>query len=195
MITAGLTGNIGSGKTMVSSIFNVLGIPVYHADQESKKFLGDDAVRRRILEFFGQKVFTGEGEIDRKALAGIVFNDAAALRKLNDILHPLVRDDFREWTSHRSGCYVIHEAAVIIESGFRNEFDQIIHVSCPAGIAIDRVTLRDSVSRDEVLRRMQFQMEDEKKAALSDFVIRNDGSEMVIPQVLAIHHKLLNISQ
>ncbi len=195
MITAGLTGNIGSGKTMVSSIFNVLGIPVYHADQESKKFLGDDAVRRRILEFFGQKVFTGEGEIDRKALAGIVFNDAAALRKLNDILHPLVRDDFREWTSHRSGCYVIHEAAVIIESGFRNEFDQIIHVSCPAGIAIGRVTLRDSVSRDEVLRRMQFQMEDEKKAALSDFVIRNDGSEMVIPQVLAIHHKLLNISQ
>jgi dephospho-CoA kinase len=193
LITAGLTGNIGSGKTLVSSVFSILGIAVYHADQESKKFLNHEPAKRKILELFGTNVFTAENEVDRKALAGIVFNDAGALEKLNAILHPLVKDDFRDWTGKQPGPYVIHEAAILIESGFLKEFDKVIHVSCPAEIAIGRVILRDRVRRDDVLQRMKFQMEDEKKAALSDFVIRNDGSELLIPQVLAVHQALLKI--
>jgi len=191
VITAGLTGNIGSGKTLVSSIFSFLGIPVYHADTESKRFLDDEHVKQNISKLFGPKVLAPENTIDRKALASVVFNDPVALSKLNAILHPLVKEDFRQWAQRQRSCYVIHEAAIIIESGFRNEFGKIIHVSCPAETAIIRVMERDKVSREEVLRRMKFQMEDEKKAALSDFVIRNDGSELLIPQVLAIHQELL----
>jgi dephospho-CoA kinase len=191
LIIAGLTGNIGSGKTLVSEIFSVLGIPVYHADSESRKFLGEDAVREEISRLFGVSVLTEENLINRKALAGIVFNNPAALAKLNGILHPLVRDDFRQWAARQKASYVLQEAAIIIESGFRNEFDKIIHVSCPPETAILRVMERDKVGREEVLRRMKFQMEDKEKAALSDFVIRNDGSELLIPQVLAIHQELL----
>jgi dephospho-CoA kinase len=194
MKTVGLTGNMGSGKSFISSIFALLGVPVYHADQESKGLLQDDTVKEMLRKVFGTAVFTGDGEVDRKNLAGIVFSDASSLKTLNSILHPLVKENFREWVSlQHEARYVIHEAAIILESGFQGEFDRIIHVACPKEIAIARVMERDYIGREEILKRMQFQMEDKKKAALSDFVIRNDGSEMVIPQVLAVHQALLKI--
>jgi dephospho-CoA kinase len=195
MLKIGLTGNIGSGKTVVAGVFSMLGVPVYFADEESKKFLDDPAVKNEILKHFGYGILTNSREINRRSLASLVFSDDQALKLLNSILHPKVRQDFRNWVViHQEKDYVIQEAAIIFESGFRAEYDYIIHVSCPKETAINRVIKRDRIDGHSVLRRMQFQMDDSEKATLSDFVIRNDGSEMVIPQVLAIHNQLSEIS-
>jgi len=186
-----LTGNMGSGKSIVSAIFNILGIPVYHADLESRKLFENNNIKVLIRDAFGSGVFTGNGEIDRKILARIVFSDAVKLNTLNSILHPLVKENFREWVDRQCySPYIIHEAAIIFESGFQCEFDRIVHVACPKEIAIARVIERDHAERKDILKRMQFQMDDDRKATLSDFVIRNDGTEMLIPQVLAIHQSL-----
>ncbi|MCX6306798.1 MAG: dephospho-CoA kinase [Bacteroidetes bacterium] len=194
MLKIGLTGNIGSGKTVVSTVFSTLGIPVYHADDESKKFLDDPAVKNEILKHFGYGILTNSQEINRRSLATLVFTDERALSLLNSILHPRIMRDFSNWASLHGGLpYVMQEAAIIFESGFRQEFDYIVDVSCPKEIAINRVIKRDRIDGNSVLRRMQFQLDDAEKSRLSDFVIINDGSEMVIPQVLAIHQKLLEI--
>lgn len=186
-----MTGNMGSGKSIVSAIFNILGIPVYHADLESRKLFENNNIKVLIRDAFGSGVFTGNGEIDRKILARIVFSDAVKLNTLNSILHPLVKENFREWVDRQCySPYIIHEAAIIFESGFQCEFDRIVHVACPKEIAIARVIERDHAERKDILKRMQFQMDDDRKATLSDFVIRNDGTEMLIPQVLAIHQSL-----
>ena len=191
MKKVGLTGNIGSGKSVVSQIFSIFGIPVYHADEESKKFLSDPLVKEKILSSFGYKVLSATGEIDRRILSNLVFADKNALTTLKSILHPLVIDDFTHWCeSYMNVPYIIHEAAIIYESGVASRFDKIIHVSCPKEIAIERVMKRDGIESKLVLQRMQYQMEDEEKARLSDFVIHNDGSEMIIPQVLNIHRQL-----
>ncbi len=194
MLKIGLTGNIGSGKTLVSGVFSTLGIPVYHADDESKKFLEDQAVRNEIVRNFGYGILTSNHEINKRSLATIVFTDANALKQLNSILHPKVMRDFHSWALlNAAHPYVIQEAAIIIESGLREEFNYIIHVSCPKEIAIDRVVKRDKIDGNSVLLRMQYQLEDEEKSGLSDFVIRNNGYEMVIPQVISIHQQLLEI--
>ncbi len=195
MLKIGLTGNIGSGKTVVSGIFATLGIPIYHADEESKKFLDDPAVKNEIVKQFGYGVLTNGQEINRRSLATIVFTDPLALQELNSILHPRVRIDFRNWAIRQvTKPYVVQEAAIIFESGFSEEYDFIIHTSCPKEIAIERVIKRDKIDGHSVLRRMQFQLDDAEKSRLSDFVIQNDGSQLVIPQVLAIHYKLLEVS-
>jgi dephospho-CoA kinase len=192
MLKVGLTGNIGSGKSVVSEIFSIFGVPVYHADSESKKFLEDPAVNRKLRDHFGETIVTATGETDHRKLAGIVFSDETALRALNAILHPLVICDFAEWCKvYTDRPYILHEAAIIFESGVSSLFDKIIHVSCPKEIAIGRVMKRDGTDGNAVLKRMRFQMEDEAKAERSDYVIRNDGSQLLIPQVLFIH-KLLS---
>lgn len=195
MIKIGLTGNIGSGKSTVSQVFSVLQIPVYHADEESRRFLLDPAVIEKIRNTFGEGLVAQTGEVDRKALATIVFADSHKLSQLTDILHPLVIEDFREWCrSKKESIYVIHEAAIIFESGVEKDFDKIIHVSCQKEIAIQRVIERDGTTREEILKRMQFQLTDEEKACRSDWVINNDGTVMLIPQILELHTKLLAVS-
>ena len=150
MLRIGLTGNIGSGKTTVARVFNVLGIPVYHADAESKKLLGEPEVTRKIAEKFGHSVISTNGEIDRKILANLIFNNSNNLDWINSLMHPLVIEHFRLWAKEQQAPYVLQEAAIIFESGIAGEFDYIIHVSCPKEIAIHRVTQRDGV--DEIGR-------------------------------------------
>jgi dephospho-CoA kinase len=194
MLKVGLTGNIGSGKSIISEIFSTLGVPIYHADQESKKFLNDTGVKAEIVSRFGSGMLAASGEIDRVTLANLVFQDEGGLNTLNSILHPMVIKDFMNWCgAYQEHPYIIQEAAIIFESGVEKLFDKIILVSCPKEIAIERVIKRDGVDGNSVLQRMRFQMEDAVKAKRSDFVIVNSGSEMVIPQVLSIHAKLSEI--
>lgn len=191
MQRVGLTGNMGSGKSTVSRIFSALGIPVYHADEESKKFLGQQAVIQEVAARFGQGILSESGIIKRKALASIVFNDPAGLADLNAILHPLVRKDAREWVErHASFPYVIHEAAIIFESGFRKDYDKVIYIACPRETAISRVMERDGTRREEILNRLRFQWDDEVKKKESDFIIENDGTAPLLPQVVSIHEIL-----
>ncbi len=188
----GLTGNMGSGKTTVSSIFSALNIPIFYADEEAKSMYLREEVRDQVVDLTGEEILDPDGQINLKALGSIVFRDPEILQQLTRIIHPLVREEFNKWSFHHSKSpYVIHEAAIIFESGFGNEYDAVIHISCPEEIAIDRIIKRDHLSETQIRERIGFQMPDEKKASLSDFVIVNDGKTAVIPQVLKIHQELL----
>jgi dephospho-CoA kinase len=190
MIKVGLTGNIGSGKSTVARIFEIIGVPVYQADKEAKKFLSKPEVKKELKKEFGQAIFSGI-EIDRKKLAEIVFNTKKSLNFLNSIIHPLVRKDFEDWCSNYSEePYIIQEAAILFESGFYKFFDKTIVVSCPKEIAVMRVMERDITTGREVKERIKNQWEQEKKINLADFIIINDNEQLVIPQVLQIHKEL-----
>lgn len=191
MLKVGLTGNIGSGKSTVSEIFSALGIPVFHADEASKKFLDHPSVMQEVASLFGQKVLSESGCINKRALATVVFNNPEALSSLNAILHPLVMQHARDWAGQHTGRkYIVFEAAIIFESGFEKEYDRIIYVTCPQETAITRVMKRDGVSREEVLRRLRFQWDDERKIKLSHYILHNDGASFLTPRVLAIHQQL-----
>lgn len=191
MLVVGLTGNIGSGKSTIASVFQCLNIPVYHADAEAKKmYLREDVLKETIC-LAGDQILDGDGQLNPQALAQVAFADPKILNALNCLIHPLVRANFHEWTLRQSySFYVIQEAAIIFESGLRPEYDLVIHVSCPETIAMERIEKRDHLPREMILQRMKFQFPDKEKADLSDFVILNDGSTLVIPQVLVIHQTL-----
>jgi dephospho-CoA kinase len=192
MIKVGLTGNIGSGKSTVARVFEILGIPVYHADAEAKKFLDDKNVRDSLIREFGSEIFEN-GMINRKKLANLVFNSKDALNFLNSLIHPLVRKDFENWTAvHSESSYIIQEAAILFESGFYKMFDRVITVTSSLEQAVSRVVARDGVSEKDVLNRMKNQWSSEKKQKLADFVIYNDESKLVIPQILEIHNELFS---
>ena len=192
MIKVGLTGGIGSGKTLVGGIFKHLGIPVFHADNEAKVILNSDTqVIRQIKEEFGEEYYTSQG-IDRKKLAELVFNDSNALSKLNAIIHPRVRQYFMEWIKKQHALYVLEEAAILFESKAHKEMDFTINVHADEQIRIQRVIDRDKTTSEDVKNRMRNQMSDQERIELADFTIYNDCSQMVLPQVLDIHHKMTN---
>jgi dephospho-CoA kinase len=194
MLKVGLTGNIGSGKTIIAQVFSMLGVPVFHADHEAKKQFNDESIRKSIRAKFGPGVFTSSGEVLRPVLAEIVFNDPVLLEELNKIIHPGVRRDYQHWCQQHAGAeYTIYEAAILFESGQYREMDRVVCVTAPEQLRIKRVMERDHLSRQEVERRMANQWEEERKVALADYVIRNDESTMVIEQVLKLHNEIIKI--
>ena len=193
MIKVGLTGGIGTGKTMVSRIFSELQVPVFYGDPEAKKAYADAAVLEKVKKSFGEEVFEN-GAVSYKKLAQIVFNDQAKLEELNSIIHPFIISNFNKWMEEQKNApYVIMEAAILYESSFYQMFDKIITVSAPEELCIERVTKRDGTGREEVLNRMRNQLPDNFKTTKADFVIINDGVAMLLPQVLDVHRKLLNL--
>jgi dephospho-CoA kinase len=194
MLKVGITGGIGSGKTMVCKVFEVLGIPVYYADYHAKRLMETDpGIRKELAEMFGPSVINKDG-IDRKNLARIIFNDANALKTINNLVHPAVRKDFMGWVENMSGHdYLIEEAAILFESGAYRLLDFNITVSAPEEMRIKRVMVRDNAARESVLSRIKNQLTDREREKIADAVIRNDESELLIPQILKLHNKLLNI--
>ncbi len=191
MLKIGLTGNIGSGKTLVSGLFKELGIPVFHADTEAKRLFEDDRIRIRIRELFGDEVFSVSGEINRAKLAEIVFSDREKLERLNSVIHPEVRRKYAEWCRLlRDVPYNLYEAAILYESGHYLEMDRVICVVAPEELRIRRVMERDHLTREEVIRRMASQWPEERKAAMADFVIVNDGIKQPEVQVMEVHRML-----
>ncbi len=192
MRLVGLTGNIGSGKSTVARLFSLLDIPIYHADARAKTFLEHEQVKKQITECFGREVLNNQSAIDRKKLAALVFNHTDSLRKLNNIIHPLVREDFRNWVkSCEKSPYVLQEAAILIESGQHLCFDRIILVAAPEALCIARVCSRDEVSPEDVKQRARHQLGEQEKRLIADYVIENDGQRLLLPQVNNIHQMLL----
>ena len=193
MLKLGITGGIGSGKTTVCRLFELLGIPVYYADEESKKLLdADKQVKEQVVKVFGDSILNDAGIIDRKKLAEIVFNNKEQLEKLNTILHPAVGLHFENWQKKQTSPYILKEAAILFESGAFKQVDKVLTIITPLELKIQRTIKRDGISREEVINRMQHQMNDEEKVKRSDFVIKNDEQELLIPQVLDLHNQLVN---
>ena len=193
MLKLGITGGIGSGKTTVCRLFELFGIPVYYADEESKKLLDEDKeVKNKVVSFFGNSILNDAGLIDRKKLAGIVFNNKEQLEKLNSILHPAVGFHFENWLKKQNSPYILKEAAILFESGAFKQVDKVLTIVAPLELKIKRTMKRDGVSKEEVETRIQLQMSDEEKIKRSDFVITNNEQELLIPQVLELHQQLVN---
>ncbi|MBS3806839.1 MAG: dephospho-CoA kinase [Bacteroidales bacterium] len=189
----GITGGIGSGKSLVCQVFERLGVPVFYADQQAKWLYDhDQQVRRQLIQHFGPELYDQKG-LKRALLASKIFNNPEALKKVNGIVHPVVREKFLQWCrSYQHLPYVLEEAAILFESGAHEGLDYTILVYAPQEIRIQRVMERDQASRQAVSERMHHQMADEDKMDQADFVIYNDGSQMVIPQILNIHRTFIS---
>jgi len=191
MLKVGITGGIGSGKSTVCKVFKTLGIPVFEADVKAKNLMNHDPeLRRQLIHLFGPSVYQPDQTIDRKYLSGIVFSDASLLRKLNEIVHPAVRTAFHEWYLIQHSPYVIHEAAILFESGFYKLMDKTIAVITDENQRIDRVVKRDNSTIELVRQRIKNQWNDEQRIKLADFVIGNNDDELIIPQIIEIDKKL-----
>jgi len=191
-LSIGLTGGIGSGKTLVADFFKLLGIPVYISDWEAKNLMQtNNSIRNDLIKAFGSRVYFESGELNRTELAKIIFNNKEALKKVNAIVHPEVRLHYKEWcVKHADSSYVIQESAILFDTGLYKNFDKIITVTADKDIRINRVVERDSCTKESVLERMSKQISEEEKITKSDFVIYNNN-ELIIPQILRIHDQLL----
>jgi dephospho-CoA kinase len=196
MLKIGITGNIGGGKTTVSKIFEVLEIPVFYADDAAKKVMIEDIILvDAIKSAFGNEAYFNDGSLNRKHIASIVFNDEAELVKLNSIVHPAVFRAFDAWVAQiKNAPYVMKEAALLFESTSYKMCDYSIMVTAPLELRIERVLKRDGLTRTEIESRNAKQFSEEKKTQLADFVVRNDDTELVIPQVIELHKQFLALA-
>ncbi len=190
MIKLGLTGGIGSGKSTVARVFQELGVPVYFADIEAKKFLDEKTVIQKLVQYYGDGILE-KARINKAALAAIVFTDEVALAKLNALIHPLLEADFKAWLNQNSEVkYIVKEAAILFEAGFDKSVDKVLTISAPIEQRITRVMNRDGVSRKQVMDRVTKQWSDEQREAKSDYVIVNADSNMILENILEIHKEL-----
>lgn len=190
LLKIGITGGIGSGKSTVCAIFQILGIPVFNADIEARKLYDEPQVKEAIILAFGDIMYP-QGVFDKKAMADLVFQSADKLKQLNELLHPLVQIQFDTWLQQQVSPYAIKEAALLIEAGSYQQLDALILVTCPMNKRIERVMKRDRVTEDEVLARINKQLSEEDKRALCQYEIINDDRQLLIPQVLQLHHQFM----
>jgi dephospho-CoA kinase len=193
MLKVGLTGGIGSGKTTVAQIFEVLSVPVYYADIEARKLMNNDPeLKKKIIASFGSDAYKN-GELNRKYIGSIVFQNTEKLNLLNSIVHPATILHSANWMNRQKTPYAIKEAALIFEAGIEKHLDNIIGVTAPEELRIQRVIDRDQVSSEKVRDRMRHQMDEKEKINRCDFVIVNDGKLALLPQVLLIHQTLSQV--
>lgn len=191
MLKIGITGGIGSGKSTVSNIFKVLGIPVFDADSQAKELMEIDIdLQQSIRSLFGESAYIS-GKLNRKYIADIVFKDPYQLERLNALVHPAAIRAGENWAVKQTTAYVIKEAALFFESGSAEGMDYIIGVYSPQHIRINRVMNRDGITREEVLDRMKRQIQEEVKMRLCDFVIVNDDQRLLIPQIMNLHNRFV----
>jgi dephospho-CoA kinase len=191
-LKVGITGGIGSGKTTVCKVFELLGIPVFYADEEAKSLMiKDEGLVSGIKLAFGEEAYSDTKTLNRKYLSNLVFKFPKKLEKLNELVHPAVFRAFDFWCTKQSSAYVLKEAALLFESGSykKNEFN--ILVTCPLILRIKRVMNRDHVIEEKVLERIANQFTEEQSLALANFIIYNNEQEFIIPQVIQLHDTLM----
>ncbi len=192
MLKIGITGSIGAGKSTVASIFKVLGVPVFDADATAKSILNSDPeLREQIIAAFGLETYKN-GLLDKKYLATLVFNNPDQLAKLNALVHPATIKAADTWAKHweeQGSAYIVKEAALLFEAGTNIGLDFIIGVTAPEDLRITRVMARDHVTREEVLKRMQHQLDDTQKMERCNIVLDNNEKALLIPQVLTLHQQ------
>ncbi len=196
-LQVGITGGIGSGKTTVCKIFEILNIPIYYADMEAKKLMvTNELLIQEIKDFLGPQAYLEEGQLNRKYIAQQVFNDEQKLKRLNSIVHPAMYKDGLRWHKEQKGVpYTLKEAAILFESKGHRSMDKTILVVAPLDIRLERVMARDKATKEEVLARVNKQMPDEEKIPLADFIILNDGKAPIVPQILKIHDRIVEINR
>ncbi|MCD8042659.1 MAG: dephospho-CoA kinase [Tannerellaceae bacterium] len=192
MIKVGLTGGIGSGKSVVARLFQIMGFPVYVADTESKRLTeSSPVIRQELTDLFGEEVYQNN-KLNRALLAGCIFSDKSLLAKVNSIIHPVVLADFVEWAVRQQTEIVVIESAILFESGFDKKVDSTLMVYAPETLRLQRVQERDGFPVEEIRKRMNNQLPDEEKCKLSGYIIRNTNHEPLIPQVEAFVNYLLH---
>jgi len=184
----GITGGIGSGKTTVCEIFKLLGVSVFHADEEARILQNNDLqIKKHLIELFGEHIYSPDGMLDRNKLAEVVFKDTKALAKVNAIIHPAVRQSFLKWAeNHQAVPYVLYEAAVLFESGYASDFDRNILILADEKVRIERVIMRDQTSEELVKERIKNQMPDIQKIKLVDYIIENNNEKLLFPQIIEL---------
>ena len=190
MLKVGLTGGIGSGKTLVARLFEILGIPVYYADTRTKELMNsNETLLTAISKHFGKESYQ-DNQLNRKYLASVVFNDKKKLELLNKLTHPITIGDAEEWMNLQNTPYALKEAALLFESGANEKLDYLIGVYAPQHLRVKRVMDRDGISAEEVMKRISRQLDEEEKMKRCDFVITNNEQKLVIPQVIELDGKL-----
>ena len=192
-IRIGITGGIGSGKSVVSKILSLLDIPIYLSDDEAKRLMAtDEAIRRELTDLLGDELYQGS-MLNKQKLANFLFASADNAEKINAIIHPQVKQDFRRWcTRHSASPFVAMESAILFESGFDSEVDVVVMVYAPQEVRIQRAMMRDAASRTQIEQRIKRQMDDVAKCSKAHYVLINDDKTALIPQVLQL---LVSLSQ
>jgi len=193
MLTIGITGGIGSGKSTVCKVFGVLGIPVYQADIMAAKLQNEDAaIKKGLINLFGTEIYFEDGLLNRKKLAGIIFGDKLLLEKINNLVHPAVHREFNKWLAlwGNKSPYILYEAAILFETGSFRNFDLTILVVADENERLERVVKRDHTTKEEIQRRMNNQLKDKEKIAMADYVIGNNDNQQIIPQILKLDQLL-----
>lgn len=185
----GITGGIGSGKSVVCKLFSCLGTLVYNADDRAKWLTTHDpGIRTKIIDLLGFESYDSNGDYDRKFVASVVFNNELLLKKLNAIVHPAVLKDTEHWVSENAGLpYLIKEAAIMNKAGERNNLDYVVVVQAPVALRIQRILHRDNRSEQEIRAIIERQVSDDERLQIADFTINNDETSALIPQVLKLH--------
>lgn len=192
MLKIGITGGIGSGKTTVCKVFELLDIPVFYADDVAKTLMVKDVILiQQIKATFGDEAYFADQSLNRKFISDTVFNQPNLLKKLNSSVHPAVFRAFDTWCLQQKAPYVLKEAALLFESGSYQQNDYNILVSCPLALRIQRVMLRDKLTQEKVMERIAVQLPEETKQSLANYLIQNNEQEFIITQVLQLHSQLL----
>lgn len=182
----GITGNIGSGKSLVCKIFNHLGINTFYSDEETKKLYLLPEIRKQIVDYFKDEVYFQDGSLNKKLLSYHLFQNPKALQFIETILYPKLNETFDRWCKRQNSDFVLFESAILFEKKFESQFDKIIFVSAPEDVRLQRAMLRDNCNKENVRSRMRLQWGEETKIQKSDFVIINDGKKMLVPQAVKI---------
>lgn len=190
----GITGNIGSGKSTVAKIFATLGIPIYDADARAKQVMTNNLpLKEALIQLLGEQAYLANGSLDRAFIAAKVFKSQDLLNALNALVHPAVYKDYEDWVLVQTAPYVVKEAALLYESESYKQLDKIMVVHCSDELRIQRTMQRDQSTREAVVERLQKQMPQAEKMARADFLINNDESQLLIPQVMNLHQQFLKL--